>query len=50
MKSFFEKHPNESAQSVVEKFIDHLYKWSGKSQQTSFDDDLTLLVVDVVPK
>jgi len=37
---------SEPAERAADRLIEELYAWSGKSQSTSFDDDLTLIIVD----
>jgi len=36
------------AGSTADELVDHVFKWSGKSRETSLDDDLTLVIVDVL--
>lgn len=46
--AFLKERDSDPAGQIAEKLIDHLFHWSGKSRQTSLDDDLTLVIVDVV--
>lgn len=48
--SFFESHSSSSARSSVDQCVEHLAQWSGRSHGKSFDDDITLLVVDKIMK
>ena len=46
--AFIEAHPSDSVNSTADQLIEHLINWSGRSHETSFDDDLTLMVIDVL--
>ena len=46
--AFVKDHSSDSADAIADKLIEHLDTWSGRSQERSFDDDLTLIVIDVV--
>jgi hypothetical protein len=48
LAAFVEAHPSDSAHRTADLLIEHLVNWSGKSHKMSFDDDLTLMVVDVI--
>ena len=48
LEAFIKGHSSDSADCIADKFIEHLSRWSGRSQERAFDDDLTLIVVDVV--
>jgi phosphoserine phosphatase RsbU/P len=45
--TFFEEHFAEAAEETSDKFLSHLSGWSGKSNAASYDDDLTLLIIDI---
>jgi serine phosphatase RsbU (regulator of sigma subunit) len=47
-ETFIVEHSFDSAEQTSELFLKHLSRWSGKSVTTSYDDDLTLLVIDVI--
>jgi serine phosphatase RsbU (regulator of sigma subunit) len=47
MKAFIEAHTADSAERTSDQFIEHLLKWSGKSRDSSFEDDLTLIIIDI---
>jgi phosphoserine phosphatase RsbU/P len=46
LESFFNEHSNNSAEQTSDQFLKYLSGWSGKLN-TSFDDDLTLLIIDI---
>ena len=48
LEEFVKGHSSDSANSVADKFIEHLDMWSGRSQESTLDDDLTLIVIDVL--
>jgi len=48
LEEFVKGHSSDSADCMADRFIEHLTLWSGRSQERAFDDDLTLVVVDVV--
>jgi len=48
LEAFIKGHSSDSANCLADKFIEHLSRWSGRSQERALDDDLTLIVVDVV--
>jgi len=48
LEAFIKGHSSDSADCIADKFIEHLSRWSGRSQERALDDDLTLIVVDVV--
>ena len=47
LEAFIEEHSSDSADRTADQFIEHLYKWSGKSRDSSFEDDLTLIIIDI---
>ncbi len=48
LEEFFKTHLSNSAESTSDQLIEHLLKWSGRMNKKSYDDDLTLIIVDVV--
>ncbi|MCX6135857.1 MAG: PP2C family protein-serine/threonine phosphatase [Ignavibacteriales bacterium] len=48
LEEFVKGHSSDSANSVADMFIEHLGTWSGRSQESTLDDDLTLIVIDVL--
>jgi sigma-B regulation protein RsbU (phosphoserine phosphatase) len=48
LQAFIKGHSSDSAGCIADKFIEHLSRWSGRSQERALDDDLTLIVIDVV--
>jgi serine phosphatase RsbU (regulator of sigma subunit) len=47
MVSFFQGTSIESAEQISDQFLSYLSGWSGKSKTISYDDDLTLIIVDI---
>jgi hypothetical protein len=47
LEEFIKQHSPDSANVIVDQFITHLSKWSGRPGNSSFDDDLTLIIIDV---
>jgi serine phosphatase RsbU (regulator of sigma subunit) len=47
MISFFNEHCIDKAEQVSDQFLNYLSGWSGKSKTISYDDDLTLLIIDI---
>jgi phosphoserine phosphatase RsbU/P len=45
--SFLKEHAAETAEQTADKFLTYLSGWSGKSSTSSYDDDLTLLIIDI---
>jgi sigma-B regulation protein RsbU (phosphoserine phosphatase) len=45
--SFFEEHAIDSAEQTTEQFLSYLARWTGKPNTISYNDDLTLLIVDI---
>jgi serine phosphatase RsbU (regulator of sigma subunit) len=50
LTSFFETHASNTARSVIDNFAGQLEAWSGRTHKQSFDDDITLIVLDKVTK
>jgi len=50
VKAFIEEHASGSADRLADGLIEHLRKWSGRSHEGTYDDDLTLIVVDLVSR
>ncbi len=48
LKAFIENHAADSADRTADQLIEHLFKWSGKARAASFEDDLTLIIIDLV--
>ncbi len=48
LEEFFKAHISDSADSTADQLIEHLSKWAGKLHKKSYDDDLTLIIVDIV--
>lgn len=48
LEEFLNSHLTDSADITADKLIEHLSSWSGKLNKNSYDDDLTLIIVDVV--
>ncbi len=48
IREFVKEHSSDSADLTANKFIDFLFKWSGKAPETSLDDDLTLIIIDII--
>lgn len=48
IEALLEAHSSDSADFTADHIVEHLFKWSGRSQETSLDDDLTLIIVDVL--
>jgi hypothetical protein len=48
LDAFIDEHSTESVDRTADEFLEHLLRWSGKSHEASYDDDLTLIIVDVV--
>ena len=42
---FIETHAHESAERAADELMKHLAAWSGKSGESSLDDDLTLIIL-----
>ncbi len=47
LETFIAEHSSDSCEQTSELFLKHLSSWSDKSDTTSFDDDLTFLIIDV---
>ena len=45
LEEFIETHSSESADRTADDLMTHLSRWSGKSGESSLDDDLTLIVL-----
>jgi serine phosphatase RsbU (regulator of sigma subunit) len=45
--TFIEKHATDSAETTADRLIKHLFHWSGRDGNSSLDDDLTLVIVDL---
>jgi serine phosphatase RsbU (regulator of sigma subunit) len=48
LEAFIKGHSVDSADALADNLIEHLSRWSGRSQARALDDDLTLIVIDVV--
>lgn len=48
LEALIKEYSSYSADRAADLFIEHLSKWSDRSRETSLDDDLTLLIIDVV--
>ena len=46
LQAFIEAHADDTADHTADQLIDHLFKWAGKSRQSSLEDDLTLIIID----
>jgi serine phosphatase RsbU (regulator of sigma subunit) len=47
MISFFKEHSGQSAEQTSDQFLNYLSTWTGKSKTISYDDDLTLIIIDI---
>jgi serine phosphatase RsbU (regulator of sigma subunit) len=47
-EEFIKNHIHDSPESMADKTIEQVMKWSGRSAIKSLDDDLTLIVADVL--
>ena len=50
LESLIKESSFYSVDQAANFFIEHISQWSGRSRKTSFDDDLTFIIVDVVSK
>jgi sigma-B regulation protein RsbU (phosphoserine phosphatase) len=48
LEEFLRAHLSGSANSTADQLIEYVSKWSGKMNKKSYDDDLTLIIIDVV--
>jgi hypothetical protein len=48
LEAFIEATSSESPERMADELLHHLSTWSGKSGETSLDDDLTLIVLKMV--
>jgi len=48
METFFEAHSSDSADRTSDQLLEHLRTWSGRLRESSYEDDLTLVVMDIV--
>ena len=48
LEAFIEANSSDSPERAADELIHHLSTWSGKSGETSLDDDLTLIVLKMV--
>lgn len=48
IEALLEAHSSDSAEFTADRIVEQLFKWSGRSEETSLDDDLTFIVVDVL--
>jgi hypothetical protein len=46
--AFIEANSSESPERAADELLHHLSQWSGKSSETSLDDDLTLIVLKMI--
>ena len=45
--AFIREHSSDSAEHTADQLIDYVSRWSGRSGDLSFEDDLTLVIVDL---
>ena len=50
LETFVGAHSTDSAGGMADKLIEGLNLWAGRSSENSLDDDLTFMVVDMVPE
>jgi sigma-B regulation protein RsbU (phosphoserine phosphatase) len=48
LEALIKTHTHDSPESIANKTIEQVIKWSGRSVTKSLDDDLTLIVADVL--
>jgi serine phosphatase RsbU (regulator of sigma subunit) len=48
IESFLKEHWSLSADVSVDRIIEQVFAWSGRSEGASLDDDLTLMIVDLL--
>ncbi|MFP4547387.1 MAG: hypothetical protein ACLFQM_04595 [Fidelibacterota bacterium] len=48
LESLIRESSIHSAEHSANLYIERLIQWSGKSKNTSLDDDLTLMIIDMV--
>jgi sigma-B regulation protein RsbU (phosphoserine phosphatase) len=48
LEALLEAHSSDSADVTADRIVEDLFKWSGGSRDSSLDDDLTLIIVDVL--
>jgi serine phosphatase RsbU (regulator of sigma subunit) len=48
LEAFVKVHSSEAADFTADQLIEHLSRWSGRLHKRSYDDDLTLIIVDVI--
>jgi serine phosphatase RsbU (regulator of sigma subunit) len=50
LEALIKESSSSSVDLAADLFIEHISQWSGRSRKTSFDDDLTFIIIDVVSK
>ena len=50
LEALIKESSSSSVYHAADLFIEHISQWSGRSRKTSFDDDLTFIIIDVVSK
>jgi sigma-B regulation protein RsbU (phosphoserine phosphatase) len=47
LEALIQRNYSDLADRTVDQFIEHLMKWSGRTRESSFEDDLTLIIIDI---
>lgn len=46
-EEFLQQHSDESADRTADQLLERLFEWSGRSNESVSDDDLTFIIIDV---